>query len=125
MQTENLRFVLEQANDPRQKDPFAKAVKDSVEVGQVIPSVFRAKLEESGFRVLDDEKSAAEFGFASTKVLKRVLITDKKGDIIAMGASTDPGEAITAAALGWFREHPLAGAEVPAGAAVLPKPPVN
>jgi len=122
MQKANLEFVIEQASGARSGDAFAKAVRDSIEVGVVVPSILRAKLADAGFAVVDDVAALAEYGLASLKTLKRVMVNDKKGELVAMGAAGDPGEAILHAALGYFREHPLPDSEVPAGLAEVPAP---
>lgn len=113
MQSVNLAFVLAEAQDKRHTEPFARAVRASIEVGVVIPSILRAKLAAAGLRVVDDQASMAEYGFNSTKVLQRVLVFEKK-TIVAMGAAADSDEALLASVLGWFREHP-AGATPPSG----------
>lgn len=120
MQARNLEFVVEQAGV--QKGAFAKAVKDSIEVGVVVPSVFRAKLEAVGFEVVEDQASMSEYGFASMAVLQRTLV--RKGDkLVAMGAAGDHDEALLHAALGYFRENAAPDADVPAGIAEAPTQP--
>lgn len=113
--------------DKRAKsDPFAKAAAESVEVGILVPSLFRAALERAGFRVVDDKAAVAEYGFASLGILTRVLIVDPKtNDIVAMGASDDAGDAIVHAALGYFREHPVEGVTPTAGIAQAPSNPLT
>lgn len=123
MRSANLEFVIGQAADDRQTDAFAKAVASSIEVGVVVPSIFRAKLEKAGYLVVEDVAKVAEYGFKTTATLKRVLIADKAGNLIAMGAASDHDEALLAAALGWFREHPLEDADVPAGILEAPEAP--
>ena len=149
MQTKNLEFVIDQATAGSARaalvaanleggdeatasaaldaqlaeidsDPFKAAVRDSVEVGVVVPSIARSKLADAGFELVADEASLAEYGFASMTVLKRVLVTDKKGAIVAMGAAGNHDEALLHSILGYFREHPLEGSEVPAGIATAP-----
>lgn len=117
MQKVNLDFVIAQARDDRQKAPLAKAVGKSVEVGVVVPSILRSNLAAAGFKVAADQTTAKEYGFGGTNVLKRVLVLDKKGVIVAMGASSDVDDALLHAMLGWFRENPLEGADVPEGIA--------
>lgn len=120
MQTANLAFIINQATDKRQRAPIAKAVRDAVEVGVVVPSILRSNLEAAGYIVKSDHASLAEYGFRSTKTLARVLVVDGKNTIVAMGAAGDHAEALLAAMLGWFRENPLEGAEPPAGFGVAP-----
>lgn len=120
MQSANLGFIISQAQDKRQRSPIARAVRASIEVGVVVPSILRTKLADAGLKVSEDRASLSEYGFASTKVLERVLVTDAKGAIVAMGAAGDHDEALLAAMLGWFRENPLPGADVPAGIATAP-----
>lgn len=120
MQSKNLEFVIAQATDKRQKSDFGKAVAASVEVGVVVPSIFRAKLADAGFSVIEDVAAQAEYGFATMNFLKRTLIEDKKGVIIAMGASSDYDDALLHAALGWFRENALPDSDVPEGIATVP-----
>lgn len=124
MRSANLEYVIGQATDSRQKDSFGKAVADAIEVGVVVPSILRANLTEAGYAVIDDQAAMADYGFASTKVLKRVIINDKKGNMIAMGASDSAGDALLHAVLGYFREHPLAdSAAPPTPIAVAPSSP--
>jgi hypothetical protein len=123
MQSKNLEFVLAQAQDPDQKHPIGKAVAASAEVGVVVPSILRGKLQEAGYTLVDDKVAVAEYGFASLGALKRVLVTDEDGTLVAMGAAGNEDEALLAAMLGWFRENPLPGADVPAGIAEAPTQP--
>lgn len=99
---------------------FANAVNDSTEVGIVVPSILRANLAKAGFKVVDDAAKMSEYGFKSSKWLKRVAVFDKAGTLLAMGAAPDVAEATAAAALGWFREHPLEGS--PVHPAIAPAP---
>lgn len=122
MQRANLEFVIAQATDESRDDPFSLAVRDSIEVGVVVPSILRAKLAEAGFAVVEDDAALAEYGLASLKSLRRVMVNDK-GVLVAMGAAGDHAEALLHAALGYFREHPLEGSEVPAGIAEAPTQP--
>lgn len=123
MQTGNLAFVIDQATDERQDSAIGRAVRDSIEVGVVFPSLLRTKLTEAGYTVAEDEAALADYGFASMATLKRVLVVDADGNIVAMGASGDHGDALLHAVLGYFREHPLEGAEVPGGIATAPTNP--
>jgi hypothetical protein len=116
-----MAFVIAQATDKRQRDPFGKAVAQAIEVGVVVPSILRSSLQAAGFSIVEDDAALADYGFNSGKVLKRAIVTDKEGNIVAMGAAADQGEALAAAALGYFREHPLAGSDVPAGFATAPQ----
>lgn len=118
MQKANLAYVITAATDERQTDPLALAVRDSIEVGVVVPSILRLSLAHAGFGLVDDEVGLAAYGFRSSQVLKRVLIS-RDGAIVAMGAAGDEAEALLHAVLGWFREHPLPDAEVPAGLTTL------
>lgn len=120
MQTANLAFIIDQARDQRQDSPIGKAVASSVEVGIVVPSVLRSRLKAAGFKVTDDEATATKLGFAKLAYLTRVLVVDKKGAIVAMGASSDADDALLHAMLGWFRENALPGAAIPAGVGTLP-----
>jgi len=122
MQKANLEYVLAAAADERQTDPFALAVRGSIEVGVVVPSILRAKLAEAGYVVHSDEAKMSDYGFKTLKVLQRVIIEDVNG-IVAMGAADGYDEALLHAALGWFREHPLEGAEVPEGIMTAPESP--
>jgi hypothetical protein len=119
MNRANLAFVVSQATG-RQDDPFGAAVAASVEVGMIIPSILRTRLQTAGFTVVEDKAALAEYGIASTAVLSRVVVRDSVGDIVAMGAADGSDEALLAATLGWFREHPLPDTEVPPGIAVAP-----
>lgn len=114
MNSVNTAFVIGQASDPAHDAPFAAAVRDAIEVGVVVPSRLRGNLESAGFAVVDDEARLSDYGFKSTQVLKRVVVMDGEL-IVAMGASSDPADALLHAALGWFREHPLPDADVPDG----------
>ncbi len=121
MRTVNTEFVIAQAqHDDHADDAFSQAVKDSIEVGVVVPSILRKNLEAAGFKVVSDDASLSDYGFASTKVLKRVVIFDKGGTIVAMGAAGDAGEAIVHAALGYMRENKVGEDEAPAPLAVVP-----
>lgn len=115
MQSRNLAFVIDQATDKRQKAPIGLAVRESVEVGVVVPSILRRHLEEAGLNLIEDDKAAADLGFVAMTHLKRVLVTDADGTLVAMGASSDHDDALLHAMLGWFRENPLPGSDVPAG----------
>jgi hypothetical protein len=121
MQSNNLAFVIAQAQAPRPKHPVATAVRGSIEVGVVVPSILRAKLAKQGLTVHQDRASLAEYGFKDTTVLRRVLITDKAGNLVAMGASSDHDDALLHAMLGWFREN-LIGTDIPEGVATQPAP---
>jgi hypothetical protein len=115
MQTRNLEFVIDQAKDERQESGgIAIAVRDSIEVGVVVPSILRNELKAAGFEILEGDDEAAKFGFAELSHLKRVLVVED-GLVVAMGASADYDDALLHAMLGWFRENPLPGADVPAG----------
>jgi hypothetical protein len=103
-------------------DPFKRAVRDSIEVGVVVPSILRTKLVDAGFSLVADDASLAEYGFASTLVLRRVLIRDASREIVAMGAAGNDGEALLHAVLGHFREHAAPGSDVPDGIATAPNP---
>jgi dihydroorotate dehydrogenase len=123
VQTANMASLIAQADG--RTDKFGKALASSVEVGTVFPSALRSNLEKAGFTVKEDDKSMADYGFASTTVLKRVLIFDGKDNLVAMGAAVDRDEAILAAALGWVRENPQAGVDVTEGIATAPTSPVS
>ncbi|MEW6223188.1 MAG: hypothetical protein AB1627_01025 [Chloroflexota bacterium] len=120
MQAANLAFVIDQATDERHDEPFALAVRGAIEVGVVVPSILRARLAAARFTVTEDEAALADYGFRSTQHLRRTVVADASGVIVAMGAAGDHDEAVLHAALGWFREHPLPEADVPAGLATLP-----
>lgn len=119
MQTRNLAYVIEAAQDPRQTHPLALAVRGAVEVGVVVPSILRSRLAAAGLEVISGA-DLARFGMAPTKVLTQVVVTQEDA-IIAMGASSDADDALLHAMLGWFRENALPGADVPAGIAVVTK----
>ena len=85
-----------------------------------MPSVLRTRLVEAGYSVIDDEVAHAKDGFASLTVLDRIIVKDESGSIVAMGASSDPADALAHAMLGWFRENPLPGSDIPAGVGTLP-----
>ncbi len=122
MQTDNLTFVIAQARDDRQEAAIALAVRGAVEVGVVVPSILRSRLKAAGFTLVADEAALADYGFRSTSHLQRVIVSDKAGTIVAMGAAGDHDEALLHAMLGWFRENPLPESDVPAGLAVVPTP---
>jgi len=128
MQSNNLAFVLRQATDKRQSSAFARAVRASIEVGTVVPSILRAKLAAAGFEVLSDEADVAEYGFRSSKLFQRVLVVrpgqgDVQPAIVAMGATDSVDNALLHAVLGWFRENAveIEGEEVPEGLASVPQ----
>lgn len=118
MQKNNLDFVIEAATVSR--SDIAGAVRGAIEVGVVVPSILRSNLEAAGYTVKEDEAALAEYGFASMKTLKRVLVTDEDGELVAMGAAGDHGEAILHAMLGYFREHTPPSLEAPQGIATAP-----
>lgn len=120
MQKGNLDFVLEQAKGDLSGTPIGQAIAASVEVGTVFPSKLRAELADAGYVVKDDEAAMSDYGFSSSKVLKRVLVVDSTGDIVAMGAAADADEAILASMLGWCRENALPTADIPEGIASAP-----
>ena len=110
MQTKNSEFVLAAAWADRD-EPFALAVRNAIEVGTIFPSKLRANLEAAGYTIVEDTAALSEYGFRTLATLQRVVVRDEDGDIVAMGAAGDADEAILAAALGWFREHPVAGVD--------------
>jgi hypothetical protein len=125
VQSVNLAFVVAQAKDERQTEPFALAVRGALVEGSiyvggaaVLPDTLRQTLVAAGFNGVEDDAALAEYGFASLGTLRRVVITDSSGELVAMGAAGDHDEALLAAALGWFREHPLPDADVPDGIAI-------
>jgi hypothetical protein len=120
MQTRNLEYVIAQATDKRQKSAIGKAVAASIEVGVVVPSMLRANLEDAGYTLVEDKAALADYGFASLKSLNRVIVNDKDGIMVAMGAAGDHSEALLHAMLGYFRENALPGSDVPAGIAEAP-----
>lgn len=124
MRSANLEYVIAQAQDSGQKDPFGKAVAASIEVGVVVPSILRENLAAAGYEVVDDVAAMSDYGFATLSTLKRVIV-NKKGVMVAMGASGDVGDALLHAVLGYFRENPLPGSEVPAGIAEAPAKPAE
>ena len=115
MQRANLDFVIEQAS--QHKHALAKAVRDSVEAGTLVPSILRQNLSKAGLKVAQDQTTAAKYGFSALGVLKRVLVLDKQGAIVAMGASGDHDDALLHAMLGWFRENASPETDVPQGIA--------
>lgn len=119
MQTDNMAFLIAEAN--ASKGPVAKAVKDSIEIGVVFPSALRKNLTDAGFTLKEDKAAMSEYGFASMAVLKRVLVTDKDDNLVAMGAAGDHDEALLHAMLGWFRENPSGENTVPEGVTTAPK----
>jgi hypothetical protein len=123
MQSANLGFVISQARDKRHRSPIARAVRAAIEVGVVVPSVLRTQLTDAGYNVVDDQARLSEYGFASTKVLDRVLVTDSEGTIVAMGAAGDHDEALLHAMLGWFRENAVGDEAVPEGLGTAPSAP--
>jgi hypothetical protein len=123
MQTNNLAFVIAQAEDERQSGPIADAVRQSIEVGVVVPSILRSRLEANGLHLVQDTAALADYGFASLKALKRVLVTDHDGALVAMGAAGDHDEALLHAMLGWFRENAVGDDPVPAGLGTAPNSP--
>jgi hypothetical protein len=119
MHSRNLKFIIDQATDRRQSHRLALAVRDSIEVGFIVPSVLRKNLADAGYTVVEDEMALAEHGFRSLEVLDRTIVKDGE-KILGMGAAGDHDEALVAAMLGWFRENALPGTEVPEGIATLP-----
>ncbi len=123
MQTANLAFVLEQAQDTSRRDGVRVAVRNSIEVGVVVPSILRSKLEEAGYSILTDTAALADYGINSLNVLKRVIVADKNGTMVAMGAAENYDEALLHAMLGYFRENAKPDEDVPQGLAETPSQP--
>ena len=99
------------------------AARGAIEVGIVVPSILRARLDEAGFTRVEDVAALADYGFASLETLKRIVVTDAEGTIVAMGAAGNYDEALLAAVLGYAREYPLPDSEVPDGIATTPETP--
>ena len=125
MQKNNLEFVLANATDKRQKHPIGKAIAASIEVGTIFPSKLRSELEAAGYTLVEDKAALADYGFASSKFLERVIVSDADGNMVAMGAAVDRDEAILAAVLGWSRENALEGLLPTEGLAPAPGAPVQ
>jgi len=117
MQRANLEFLIEQATASAVKGGLPAAVRDSIEVGMVVPSILRKNLLAAGLKVVEDQPTMAKMGFSGLKTMQRTLVLDKSGSIVAMGASQDHDEALLHAMLGWFRENPTPGSTPPAGLA--------
>lgn len=98
------------------------AVRDATEVGVVVPSILEKNLTDYGFAIVKDDAALADYGFATTKFLKRVIVNDGAGNLIAMGAAGDHGEALLHAVLGYFRENPVGDEVAPAGIMAIPVP---
>ncbi|MEA2676391.1 MAG: hypothetical protein QOJ81_532 [Chloroflexota bacterium] len=123
MQQANLDFVIAQAQAKRQADAFAEAVRESIEVGIVVPSILRARLKAAKFQVSDDPAIHAKYGYRELNTLSRVIVAEKTGEIVAMGASIDADDALLHAVLGYFRENKVGDGLAPAGLPIAnPKP---
>lgn len=120
MRTANLEWTIAQATHDAQTSAIGKAVAASVEVGVIVPSVLRQNLKDAGFKIVTDLADLSSYGFASTKHLVRVVVEDKKGNLVAMGAAGNADEAILHAMLGYFRENPVGDTAAPEPLAVVP-----
>lgn len=128
MQTKNMAYLISKSKEiaalkDLPQDPFIAAINVATEVGVVVPSLFKAALKKNGFFVNEDEDSHKELGYRKFENLYRVLIQTASGNIVAMGASSDTGEAIVHAALGYVREKEIAlvGAASNRGEAIATK----
>ena len=105
MTSNNMQYLIVSCH-AHQGDPLAKCVWDSAGGTQVSPSLLKKNLEEAGFKVNDNEDSHKEHGFKELKHLYRVLVLSG-ADIVAMGASETPEDALLHAALGYLRERDI------------------
>jgi hypothetical protein len=131
MQKQNFVYVVEAAQDARYDHPLALALRAATAIVPADPisgesrrvtvdaQKFKQELIARGLAVVDDKQATTDHGFRPLENLVRVLV-QQDGNLIAMGAASNEHEAILHAALGWFREHPLPGSEVPEGVAKLP-----
>lgn len=86
-------------------DPIAKAVVASTEVGVVVPSILTAKLEAAGYPPVKDGDPKDH---KPLKHLKRVLLKDGNGAVIAQALAGDYSEALLHAVMSYLREQSLA-----------------
>ena len=110
MQLKNTQYMLAKSVEFA-ADPIAAIVRKATEVGVVVPSLLKAGLEAGGFRIEDDPQKHAEHGYREFEHLERVLVHDKTGNVIAMGAASDFNEALLHAVLGYLRELEVASAQ--------------
>lgn len=77
MQAKNTEWMVAAASRfaaASPSNPFLRAVADSIEVGIVVPSILKAKLEAAGFSVIFDIADHAKHGFRELKNKARVAI---------------------------------------------------
>lgn len=131
MQKKNFVYLVDASQDVRHDHPVALALRAATTILEadivsgaerrvtVSAPKFRDELVARGLTIVDDDAATKAHGFRMLDNLVRVLIM-QDGNLVAMGVASNEHEAIMHAALGWFREHPLPGVEVPAGVATLP-----
>lgn len=106
MQSKNAEYLIEAAKS--HADPIAAIVQKATEVGVVVPSILRRELEAAGFKINEDEEEhKTKYGYRKFENLYRVLVHDKAGNIIAMGASDSSASALSHAILGYIRERDI------------------
>lgn len=75
------------------KDLIAKAIKDSTEVGIVVPSILRKNLEAAGFKIKEKQ----------LKVLTQVDTYTKKGELVLSGTSDTAADALLFSVYAYMR----------------------
>lgn len=93
---------------------FADAVCESIEVGMVVPSILKAKLEARGYSVIADAADHKKHGYRQLQNSARVHVigpasvhpdhTGEHRTLIAAGVAPDEADALLHAALGFLRE---------------------
>lgn len=117
MQKANTEWMVAAArrfNGAMPDNPFILAICGSIEVGIVVPSHLKAKLEAAGFSVIADDEDHAKHGFRRLPNSYRVHVIgpanvhpDHSGEartLIAAGVAPDEADALLHAALGFLRE---------------------
>ncbi len=103
MRKQNTEALITLAKSQQDRFAVSRAIAESVEVGIVVPSVLRSKLEALGCIV--EKNPGRQFENV-------VQIAVKHGDeIIAMGTSVDEADALLHAMLGFVRERNIAALE--------------
>ena len=117
MQAKNTEWMVAAArrfNAATPGNPFIAAVCESIEVGVVVPSILKAKLEAAGFSVIADDEDHKRHGFRPLPNNYRVHVvgpanvhpdhTGESRTLIAAGVAPDEADALLHAALGFLRE---------------------
>ena len=98
MRAINTKHLILLADSQRDRFAISRAIAESVEIGVVVPSILRSKLEALGLTITETKVSA--------NVRVDVL---KGGELLARGSSSDTADALLHAMLGFVRELNIDG----------------